>query len=240
MKYRMVNIVLCIAVLSVAAAPTLFATQIANQESNRVSRQGLGLRLVGIASADDPSSSVAVFESNMNGRQKIYREDDLVGGMLIKQILYDRIIVQTVQGEKTITITGSMFSNAEPPGQEERSLPISYGPRPPVTRRHDMRYLDRKSLTSSLADIDEIIKDTKIEAVSLYGKPAGVKISPIEPGSIFADIGLRNGEVIKEVNGEEIFRPEQAIAILRQLKTGGDVDIKVKGRRTRQIHLILD
>ena len=134
----------------------------------------------------------------------------------------------------------SLFSEAKPPVSVEKPVPISFGPRPPQTRRHDTRYLDQESLVAALANIDDIVQTASIETVTVYGKPVGVKIAPIEPGSIFSNIGLKTGDVILEVNGAKIAQPEEAIAIFRQLKTGDDVDIKVKGRRTRQIHLLLE
>jgi len=101
-------------------------------------------------------------------------------------------------------------------------------------------YLDGKTLAAELADFDDMIQKINIDAVSIYDQPAGVRIYPIAPDSIFSKIGLKTGDVIKEVNGMEITSPEQAIAVFQQLKAGQDVDIKVKGRRTRRISLIVE
>ena len=240
MNYRAIGFALLLAILTVVAVPTLFAARMVNEKPDRYAGYSLSLRLVGTALAEKPSDSVAVIESGIGGQQRSYREGDLADGIRIKQILRNRVIVQTSRGEMVITMTRSVFPAAEPSGRVAKSVPIAHGPRPPKSRLHDTRYLDRESVASSLADIDDIIQTANIETVTLYGKPAGVKIYPIESGSIFSNIGLRNGDVIKEVDGVEIVRPEEAIAIFRQLKSGDDVDIKVKGRRTRRIHLVID
>ena len=104
--------------------------------------------------------------------------------------------------------------------------------------RNQTLYLDGKALIAELGNVDDKIQDVSVDTVNIYGRPAGVKIYPIEPDSIFSKIGLKNGDVIKEVDGMEISSPEQAIAIFKKLKAGDDVDIKVKARRTRQIHLL--
>lgn len=240
MNDRAISLAVILVVITVVAVPGLFAAQMAGGKPDRPAGYSLSLRLVGTALGEYPTVSIAVIESGSSGRQRSYREGDLVDGMRIKQILRNRVIVQTHKGEKAITMSRSLFSAAEPAVRAEKPVPIAFGPRPPETRMHDTRHLDRESVVSALTDIDEILQTASIETVSVYGKPVGVKIDPIEPGSIFSNIGLKTGDVIQAVNGAEIVRPEEAIAILRQLKTGDDVDIKVKGRHTRRIHLILE
>jgi len=53
-------------------------------------------------------------------------------------------------------------------------------------------------------------------------------------------LGLKTNEVIREVNGKSLIGPEDAIALLQSIRKGGEFDIKVKGRRSRQIHLIVE
>ena len=69
----------------------------------------------------------------------------------------------------------------------------------------------------------------------VFSRPAGIKLSPVPPGSIFAQMGLRSDDVIVGVNGESITRPEQAVRLLEKIKEGGDVAIQVKGRRRNRI-----
>jgi len=67
-------------------------------------------------------------------------------------------------------------------------------------------YLDGKTLAAELADFDDMIQKINIDAVSIYDQPAGVRIYPIAPDSIFSKIGLKAGDVIKEVKGMGINR----------------------------------
>lgn len=241
MNYRAASLAICLAVITFVAGSTVFAAQMPDEKTDpSTTGRRLGLRLVGTALAEYPSDSIAVIEFGADGQQRSYHVGDLVYGMRIKQILRNRVIVQTNSSEKVITMSSSQFAEAQQPARQENSAPIAFGPRPPESRMHDTRYLDQKSVATALADIEAILQTASIETVSVYGNPVGVRISPIEPGSIFSSIGLKTGDVIQEVNGIQVARPEEAIAIFQQLKTGDDVDIKVKGRRTRQIHLILE
>lgn len=187
-----------------------------------------------------PSDSIAVIEIGADGRQRVYHEGDLVEGMHITQILRNRIYVRTNQGEESLTITGSRSSVTRSASIIENNVSTAYGPVPPEARRHDIRHLDRESVASALADSDHADPAESIETVSVYGRSAGVKIATIAPGSIYAEIGLSSNEVIQEVNGEKISRPEDVVAMFRHVADGEAVDIKVKGRRTRYIHLVAD
>ena len=42
----------------------------------------------------------------------------------------------------------------------------------------------------------------------------GVQLNAIKPGSMFEQIGIKNGDVIKELNGIKIDSPEQSAKIL--------------------------
>jgi len=55
---------------------------------------------------------------------------------------------------------------------------------------------------------------------------------------VLAKMGLRNGVVIREVNGEAITGPDQAAMFFQTLKEGGEIAIKYRRRRrTMQLNL---
>jgi general secretion pathway protein C len=240
MKLRTILIFIFFAVLALFTVSAVAAARTADDTEAAVKRQGFQLMLVGTAVADDPEDSVAVIESGIDGKHRSYHEGERAGGVLIKEILRNRVIVETEQGEGFISLSRPLQEGAMRPGARQSPMPAVFGGRPQNNLRNQTLYLDGKGLTAELANLDDMIQEVSVDAVSIYGQPAGIKIYPIEPDSIFSKIGLKNGDVIKEVNGMEITRPEEAIAVFKKLKGGDDVDIKVKGRRTRRIHLRIE
>jgi general secretion pathway protein C len=209
-------------------------------------RQNYKIKLVGTAIAEDPEYTVAVIESGSDGNQRSYHEGEQINGVLIVEILRARVIVETEQGEdfislsRPLTLAQQLTIKAERPGTSQSPVPVVSRTSSSNNRRNRTLYLDGKALIAELGNIDDKIQDVSVDTVNIYGRPAGVKIHPIEPGSIFSKIGLKNGDVIKEVDGVKISNPEQAIAIIKKLKAGDNVDIKVKARRTRKIHLVVE
>jgi general secretion pathway protein C len=68
-------------------------------------------------------------------------------------------------------------------------------------------------------------------------KPAGFLVSDIKPGSIFAKMGLRNGDVVQKINEQNISSPEQAIELYQGLMEGGEIALEIKrGQKSEKIN----
>jgi len=203
------------------------------------SPSGSILTLVGTAVVDDRAVSLAVVETD--GRNQLYlREGDLVDNIRITRILRDRIIVDAGNGEESIKLGQGLAEGSAVLKNVTKSTPLeAYGGGIPANRNPNVVYLDRNSKNSLLGNIDSMLKEVRFDPVLIYGRPTGIRISSIEPGSVFSEIGIKSGEVIREVNGKAMTRAQDAIALLQSMQKGGDFDIKVKGRRTRRIHLVV-
>jgi general secretion pathway protein C len=59
------------------------------------------------------------------------------------------------------------------------------------------------------------------------GQVDGFKVFAIRPGSLFAKIGLQNGDVVKRINGIEVQGPEQAMAAYAQLRDETNINIEL-------------
>lgn len=242
MNRRLIYIAVVVAACLAGTVSELSGAAIADQRLPGRSGDGFSLKLMGTAVVENSSFKIAVMAYGMDGRQRAFHEGDSIDGLSIHRILADRVEFLTPQGQAIILKTRSRLSASEAHGEPGLDEPraAAHGPRPPQSRRHDHRRLDRRTLASAPASIDDIQRDVRIETVMVYGKPAGLRIAPIEPGSIYSFLGLKAGEVIQQVGDAAVSLPEQALAIFEQLKEGHAVNLKVKGRRTRWIHLTAD
>jgi general secretion pathway protein C len=60
--------------------------------------------------------------------------------------------------------------------------------------------------------------------------PDGLALSNIQPNSIFRRMGLRNGDVLKGVDGQEIQSVDDALRLYDNLKTADTVMVELKRR----------
>jgi general secretion pathway protein C len=196
-------------------------------------------RLLGIAFSKSLGQALAVIEIGPDRRQQFIHEGDSIGEVTVQKIQSDQVVFETAQGER-IARLNRIYLDSNKAGGTLLSEQSKMKSLPTVLKRSQTVEVDRKELSISLADIDKAIRDVKISAVRVYGRPVGVRIPPVEPGSVFDKIGLKNGDVIKAVNGETIRKPEEAIAFLERIREGGELDIDIKGsRRSRILQLIV-
>jgi general secretion pathway protein C len=62
------------------------------------------------------------------------------------------------------------------------------------------------------------------------GQPDGLALSNIKPNSIFRRMGLRNGDVLKGVDGNEIQSVDDALKLYENLKDSDSVQVTLSRR----------
>lgn len=79
----------------------------------------------------------------------------------------------------------------------------------------------------------KILQDPKFGAIPklqpVYKKGAinGYRLLGVESGSIYSQLGIRSGDTLLEVNGQQLDNPQKAMSFFDQLKPGQDVGIKI-------------
>ena len=175
--------------------------------------QDLGLRLVGTAVSDNPGQSLAVVEDRSTGEQGAYSEGDRPGGVLIKKILFGKVVFDTGTGEQILTVGSGRLSGSRPPAPET-------GP------------LTMKEVDAALPDYPALMQQIRVRSQFQGGRPAGFVIYKIEPGSIFERMGLENSDVIVKVNGGAITSSQPVKEFYDALRAGGTISLEVRREET--------
>lgn len=120
------------------------------------------------------------------------------------------------------------------PGPAVGAAPSAPGARMEGVRKiAENRYeIDRSVLDSTLGDLNKIATQARIVPSFENGVANGFKLFSIQPGSLYAAIGIENGDVIQRINGYEINSPEKALELYQKLKESGH--ITVQGKRGNQ------
>jgi type II secretory pathway component PulC len=66
-------------------------------------------------------------------------------------------------------------------------------------------------------------------------KIEGFKLMGLQQGSIFSTLGLQNTDIIMNINGELVDKPQKAMALFDTLKPGEDVKVKVNRKGKIQV-----
>lgn len=192
-----------------------------------VAVKSLGLKLVGTAVGNKREDSSAIIEDQSTRKQEAYREGDRIKQTLIKRILRHNVIINTGRRDEVLTMEPEE-STGKRAAPERRARA-----RPKRTASSSIR-LNRDDLEAQMADLTDLMQQVRIRPFMEGKRPAGFLVSNIKPGSLFSKMGLRNGDVIKGINGETITTPDQAIELYESLMEGGEIALEIKRGRRQQ------
>jgi len=93
--------------------------------------------------------------------------------------------------------------------------------------------LDESTITELTGDINKFMTQVRIIPYFEGNKSAGYRLAAMRPGSAFAELGFRGGDIIQRVNDVELTSPEKMYTIFQNLKDEKrvTVDILRQGRK---------
>ena len=199
-------------------------------------------RLIGTAvSMKDPADNFAVIEDINSKKQWIYREGDLVGELLIKKILSDRVIVDGGGGKVVLRLRRSMVGTAAAPTlmMVEKNAPPYVAKvvnRAGSRNRHYV--VNGNEIAAAFADTERLFDTVDMHYVNRTPRNTGIRIGAFGPDSVFASMGLRKGDLLLAVNEQQVAAPGEAMAMLQTMLDDGQAELKVRRRaRTYRFHL---
>lgn len=171
----------------------------------------------------------AVIEEAAKRKQNLFRVGQNVENATIKMILRERVILNVDGKDEVLEIEKVKSRGRVRPATAARSS----RPRRPRTQRITLR---RSQLEESLQNVNELMSQVNVRPHFQEGKPDGLMLSRIRPNSMFMRMGLRNGDIITGVNGDNIESVDDALKFYESLKGSNKVSVQLKRRgRERQI-----
>jgi general secretion pathway protein C len=214
-------------------------------------KSDLRMQVVATVIADRARFSLATISDLSTRETHVLGIGDQLGTMRL-------LAVERVQDDRDATGNGfravavicnagtKEYLDAEPgsgeapaPGPNVGVVPLPVRPPPPpggpagklegVRQVADNRYeIERGTLDSTLSDLNKIATQARIVPSFKNGMANGFKLFSIQPGSLYASIGIENGDVIQRVNGYEINSPEKALELYQKLRESQHVTIELE------------
>jgi len=186
----------------------------------------LHIRLLGTSHVAG-QQAFAIVEDQQSGLQALYRLGDNIpdAGRVVK-IRSSSIVID--EGGQLATL--AMDEQNLMPGRRHRFNPtgLARSNRQGIRRVGGNHYVvARATVDSNLQNMAQLF--TQIRAVPNLedGHSTGFRLSDIEPGSIFQSIGLHDGDVLTEVNGQDVSDPTRAIQLLGELRQSPSISLEV-------------
>jgi len=180
--------------------------------------------------AGDGAYNYAIIEDKEKKKQRLLKVGDTVGNATLARVMRNAVVLRVGDREEVLKMKRP---EERAPSRAER-VP---GRLPPATEARDTGTPPPD--TGPQADVLNILTQARLSphiSMGSSGKPDGVAVSNIRPGSVLQNIGLVNGDVIQEVNGKGISNPSDIVDAYKDLKPGSTISVKIR-RMGKQVTL---
>lgn len=218
---------------AVAVAPT-------NTDPSQISTTSLPLVLLATMVATKPADSYATIVNNETQMQGAYGVGDQVPGATgkIKEIQYKYIDFENNGRIERLVLLGVNAPVATPVAQVETPKPSDGGGDDlqaaidnGVKKIDENTYeIDKSLVDKALANPMALAKGARVVPAVKNGKPDGFKLYAIRPSSVYAKLGLSNGDTLQSINGFELTSADKALEVYTKLREATQLEVEITRR----------
>ncbi len=194
-------------------------------------RSSLHGSLVGTAIAEPRQYSLCqIINPDLNETQ-VYTIGDKYQGARIYGIEKDRVLIDNSGVNEYIDNSASA-----PPNLGVMPLPQPVGVAQGgggegVKQLSENQYVvARSEINNALTNLSDLATKARIVPSFKNGVANGFKLFSIVPDSLYAKIGVQNGDVIRRINGYEMNSPDKALEIYQKLRDASRIEIELERR----------
>jgi general secretion pathway protein C len=200
----------------------------------------LPLTLLGTVGALEPENAWAAIEDRESHQIRVVRvNDELRPNAIVLRIERRRVVIRENGSPRELVLaedeaaTATAVSVGRVPAAAARRTPPM--PRRAAARRFGEPTEVAPADAANLRNPAALFAQARILPKYEGGQMVGVQVNAIKPGSIFERIGIRDGDVIKELNGIRIDSPEQSARILLEFVDARRFDVVVRNDQGEQV-----
>lgn len=188
----------------------------------------LGIALLGTV-AGSPEISRAIIKDLETNVLSLYKIGDTVATAHIESIEKD-VVVLIHQGQRKILELGTRESAARPPVDKRHDADNVQGALSRNAAQAAETNPPAKSLTTpgaKLNDIEIMLTKAIIEPYMIDGQVEGLKITGLENIREAENLGLKNGDIIRTVNGHRLTSKQKAYQIFKKARSQEAMNIEL-------------
>jgi general secretion pathway protein C len=171
---------------------------------------------------------MAVLEDVSTKKQSMYRMGEQISAVgVLSAIEKDRVLFRSGNQEEWLdSAVSTALKNSSP-----IPLPAASGseaaPKPVARAAPARSTIDRRELETVLSDIPRLFLHAQPVPYFKDGKFSGLRLDVVNFYGFFGKLGLRSGDILRNINGVEINDPGSLITTLQQLKQERSVTLDI-------------
>lgn len=199
------------------------AASVGTDHAAPVAPSRLSIRLLGTVVAGPHSA--AVLARRPGAKQQVF---------LLGQTIEPGVVLRAVEPEAVVV---DHHGHMERIAMAKPTLVMAPPPSTGTAAGRSRIEISRASLDAQLRNLPTLLTQARASPHQMAGRPDGIMIDDIVPGSLYARAGLRNGDVIRSINGRRLTRMDQGIRMFQSLKDRRGIDIEIaRGGTVRHLH----
>jgi len=197
-------------------------------------------------SSNDKESFATILNTDTSSQGGYFVGDEIPGAGPVKEIHFKYVDFDNTQNHRTerIGLLGEPPPTTPPPAvavaapaqpadpDDELAQAVAAG----VKKIDDSNYEISRSLVDKvLSNPMAVAKGARVVPSVKDGKANGFKLYAIRPGSVYAQIGLANGDTIHAINGFDLTSPDKALEVYTKVKEATSLTVAVTRRGKEQV-----
>ncbi len=189
----------------------------APQEDDNLSDTRLtNLSLKGTVASQKPEFSVAIIADG-NNEEKVYAIDDAIGSSAKLHAVYADRVVLNENGVLTNLKLPREFAEVSAAATRRTTNRVRQSPANTTSIQ--------TAVTQNLSKLSDVIRPTPY---FVNGQQSGYRVYPGRNRQQFSALGLRPGDLIKDIDGQSLTDPTQAMQIFQSLGNAEQVTVTVE------------
>ncbi len=162
--------------------------------------------------------SLCIIEDPDTKKEEVYKKGDLVGENEIVKIERDHVVLKTSAGLVSLAVYGENFL----PGMTSDTSRL-------VEKVASNRWsFSRSKFTSVISNPNQLLAQVKVAPYLEAGQIRGFRLDDVKKGSLAESLGVRDGDIIKGVEGQRLDSIERAIQMYKEVKDRPIISVEVE------------
>jgi len=182
------------------------------------------IQLIGIYADSDN----VVITVSYKGKTKVLSKGDTINGFKLIAGAKDFAVFEKNNKQYKVDLLKSKIkqNNSIKITETKNSIPVQKSKNDDIVDKGDYKVINRKLFDHFANNMDDIYKNIGIQEIKKSNKKE-FKISFVRRGSPFAKLGIKRGDIIKSINGQEIDSYGAALRVYGSIKDANMLTVVV-------------
>ena len=170
----------------------------------------------------------AVIEDAKAKSQGLYRVNDVIQDATLSHIFREKVVLNVNGKNEVLALEEFRLARKGAPSPIRTSPAASPPSEQEESQEGENINIKHSEIEDAVKNVNQLMKQVRIRPHFTDGNPDGLRVTGIRPDSIFAEMGLKSGDIITGVDDQQIESLDDALKFYNSLKSGTNVKLQIR------------